>query len=330
MNISILNGKKILVTGATGLIGQALIKFLLKTNDYFRIIAVVRNERKAREIFSEYMGSNLEFIVSDVCTLKNENLGIDYIIHGASQTASEAFVKKPVETIMTSFNGTRNMLEFARVNPVNSFVYLSSMEVYGMPTDDEKINELYSACIDPMNVRACYPESKRICENLCASYSSEYGVPTKIVRLTQTFGPGVRYDDSRVFAEFARCAIENRNIILKTKGQTKRNYLYIEDAVSAILTVLLYGKVGEAYNAANEETYCSIYEMACLVAEKCASGKISVEIKEVKDILKFGYAPTLYMNLDTSKLKALGWSPTTNLQEMYQNMIAYMIKIKEK
>ena len=328
MDISICNGKTILVTGATGLIGQALVKSLLKKYHNSKVIGVVRNEEKAKEIFLEYMGANLEFIVSDISTLKTQHLGVNYIIHGASQTASKAFVNEPVETIMTAVNGTTNMLEFARMNPVDSFVYLSSMEVYGTPERDERIDELYSAGINTMNIRACYPESKRICENLCASYSSEYGVPARVVRLTQTFGPGVQYDDGRVFAEFARCVIENRNIILNTKGDTKRNYLYIEDAVSAILTVLCHGKDGEAYNAANEETYCSIYEMACLVAEKCASGKISVEVNEAKDISKFGYAPTLYMNLDTSKLKALGWNPTTNLQNMYKNMISYMIKTR--
>ena len=119
-----------------------------------------------------------------------------------------------------------------------------------------------------MNVRSSYPESKRLCESLCSAYASEYGVPAKVVRLTQTFGVGVSYNDGRVFAEFARCAIEGRDIVLKTKGQTKRNYIDIDDAVNAIFTVLLKGVAGEAYNVANEDTYCSIYEMANMVAEK--------------------------------------------------------------
>ena len=175
-----------------------------------------------------------------------------------------------------------------------------------------------------MAVRSCYPESKRMCESLCASYASEYGVPAKVVRLTQTFGPGVAYNDGRVFAEFARCAIEGRNIVLNTKGETKRNYLYTEDAANALFTVLAKGVPGEAYNAANEETYCTIYEMACLVAKECAGGKIEVEVRERADAAKLGYAPTLHMNLDASKLRSLGWEPQVGFVDMYKNTIQAM------
>lgn len=146
-------------------------------------------------------------------------------------------------------------------------------------------------------------------------HPEEYGVPSKVVRLTQVFDPGVEYSDSRVFAEFARCVIEERDIILKTKGETKRNYLYTQDAVEAIFTVLLKGKNGEAYNAANE-IYCSIYDMAHLVATRCAQGKIKVLIDET-DVSQCGYMPILKRNLDTNKLKKLGRLPGTDLEQMY-------------
>lgn len=251
-----------------------------------------------------------------------------YIIHGASQTSSRAFIEEPIETITTALTGTKNMLEFARVNNVKGFVYLSSMEVYGSPLNDLKIDEKHGTNLDTMKVRSCYPESKRMCESLCASYSSEFGVPAKVVRLTQTFGPGVKYDDGRVFAEFARCAIERRNIVLKTKGETRRSYLYTEDAVNAILTVLYNGIPGQAYNAANEETYCSIYEMAKMVAGRFGDNSVKVLVEETNPE-KLGYAPVLYMNLDTTKLHNLGWKAKFNLESMYQNMIEDM-KINQK
>lgn len=207
-------------------------------------------------------------------------------------------------------------------------VYLSSMEVYGSPLNDLKIDEKHGTNLDTMKVRSCYPESKRMCESLCASYSSEFGVPAKVVRLTQTFGPGVKYDDGRVFAEFARCAIERRNIVLKTKGETRRSYLYTEDAVNAILTVLYNGIPGQAYNAANEETYCSIYEMAKMVAGRFGDNSVKVLVEETNPE-KLGYAPVLYMNLDTTKLHNLGWKAKFNLESMYQNMIEDM-KINQK
>ena len=99
--------------------------------------------------------------------------------------------------------------------------------------------------------------------------------------------------------------------------------MYTLDAVLAILTVLVKGASGEAYNAANENTYCSIYEMAKLVAKEIANGEIKVEINE-EDTAKFGYAPPLKMNLDTTKLRALGWNATTNLVEMFTHLIQGM------
>lgn len=160
-------------------------------------------------------------------------------------------------------------------------------------------------------------------ECICKAYSVQYRLPINIVRLTQTFGPGVEYNDGRVFAEFARCLVEHRDIILHTKGETKRNYLYTADAVRAILIVLLKGESGEAYNAANDQTYCSIYEMAKLVADIDKANPIDVKV-EIEDLSNFGYAPTLKMNLDISKIKGLGFKPQTPLVDMFTRMIEFL------
>lgn len=314
---------KILVTGATGLIGKSLIKRLLQNNSV-SIIAVVRDKEKAIRLFGPEDG-RIKYLISDVNIINPIEMGIDYVIHAASQTSSKAFIEEPVETILTSIQGTKNLLEIAMKSRVKGFVYLSSMEVYGNPLDDEKITENHGTDINTMKTRSCYPESKRLCETLCTSYASEYGVPAMVLRLAQTFGPGVEYNDSRVFAEFARCVIENRDIVLHTKGETKRSYLYTEDAVDAILTVLEKGRPGEAYNVANETTYCSIFEMACMVIDRCSQNSIRVRIEE-KNIEKIGYAPKLCMNLDTTKICALGWKSKVNLEEMYKKMIASMSK----
>jgi len=326
-NLSALAGKKILITGATGLIGTTLVNALLYWNsrhdEKIRIAVLVRNVEKCRRLFGQFGEDALDVLVGDVTSLTPQKMGIDYIIHGASPTASKAFVEKPVEVVQTAVSGTMNLLETARCNQVKGFVYLSSMEVYGTPSTDEKITETHPSNLDALAVRSCYPESKRMCENLCAGYASEYGVPTRILRLTQTFGPGVEYQDGRVFAEFARCVLEHRDIVLKTKGETKRCYLYTADAVTAILTILLNGVDGQAYNAANESTFCSIYEMAQLVSE-LGEKKIQVRIDET-DISQFGYATVFRMNLSTEKLRALGWSAGYDLVAMYQRMMQCMI-----
>ena len=317
-----LENKTIFISGATGLIGSTIIKAIATNVPSAKIVAFVRDENKAKKMFQNYE-QNILFVTGDIREPIAFDGHVDYVIHAASETSSKAFVEAPVSIIEIALNGTKNMLDFARQKNVQSFVYLSSMEIYGTPSNDDKIFESHGTDLDTMNVRSSYSEGKRLCETLCTAYACQFQVPAKVIRLTQTFGPGVQYNDGRVFADFSRCAIENRDIILHTKGETKRSYLYTLDAVSAILTVLTKGKNAEAYNAANEDTYCSIYEMAQLVAQKIAQGKIQVKVEET-DISSFGYAKTLHMNLDTSKLKALGWKPQTNLGEMFSKTIQSM------
>lgn len=324
--LSELSNKHVFITGATGLIGMNIVKRLLDYNYEYgcniNITIMVRNRKKANIVFGKYI-SDIRVLQGDVNEPIVYDGQVDLIIHAASCTSSKAFVETPVDAITTIFHGTENVLAFAAGKGVQSFVYLSTMEVYGTPQTDDKIYETSVTNIDPMKVRSCYPESKRLSENLCRAFMEQYGIPIKVLRLTQTFGPGVNYDDGRVFAEFARCVIEKKDILLHTMGDTRRNYLYTEDAVDAILTVLLRGQNGEAYNAANEDTYCSIREMAEMVALECAHNEIDVRI-ELEENDKRGYAPTLHMNLSTEKLRSLGWEAQVPLQEMYLNMIADM------
>lgn len=304
-----LKGSTILVTGATGLIGSSFIKALLYVNKSKNldiiIEALVRDIKKAEKIFSilSHESECLKFIVGTVESLPQLDFSIDYIIHGASQTNSKEFVTHPVETINTSVKGTMNLLELAKSKLVKGFIYLSSMEVYGYPERGHKVIEEEIGAMSPLNLRNSYPLSKHICESLCCAYASEYSVPATIIRLTQTFGSEINDNDNRIFAYFVRCIVEKKNIILKTRGETERCYLYTLDAVTAILTVLLKGQAGQAYNAADETTYCSIAEMAERVAHE---GKVQVEY-QIEDEAKNGFPQTLYMDLDTTKLRNLGW-----------------------
>ena len=320
--------KTILITGATGLIGTSVVKGLFianqKRNLRLKIIALVRDVKKAEERFADVLSS-------DVLGLKNgtvEDLPqfdepIDYIIHGASQTASREFIDHGVETIRTSVLGTMNLLQLAKEKSVDGFVYLSSMEVYGYPKKGHKVKEFEIGTMSPLDLRNSYPISKILCESLCCAYAYEYKVPAMSIRLTQTFGAGVHYNDKRIFAYFAKCVAEKKNIVLKTKGETERCYLYTTDAVTAIFTILLKGKPGNAYNAADETTYCSIAEIAKRVAE---SGGIEVEF-DIQDEDTNGFPQTLYMYLDTSPLKRLGWYPLggRTIEEMFERTIADLI-----
>lgn len=322
-----LRGQTVLVTGGTGLIGSTIIKALCYANTVkklqLKILALVRNLEKAERVLGPE-NEVLHFFQGTVENLPIINVPVDYIIHGASPTASLFFVQHPVETIQIAVHGTNDLLELAKEKAVKSFVYLSSMEVYGAPQADTLILESQGCTLDSMVVRSCYPIAKRLCENLCASYMQEYHVPTKVIRLAQTFGPGVMKDDKRVFAEFARDAMEGKDIVLQTSGSSKREYLYTADAVTAILTVLLKGQDGQAYNAGNPETYCSIVEMAQLVAEQITGNKIQVQLSKFTKDNNFKFSPPHHLHLDVNKLKKLGWKQTRGLKEMYLRMMAGM------
>lgn len=323
-----LEGKTIFVTGATGLIGMNVVRGILaynaKATAPIKVIALVRNIEKAEKLFGEYDTNNwIMYEKGDILSPISIAEKIDFIIHGASVTASKDFVEKPVETILTAIEGTKNILELARKMQVEGMVYMSSMEVYGTPNGEELLSEEKMGYLNPLALRSSYSESKQMVENLCVAYNAEYDVPVKIVRLTQTFGPGVAADDGRVFAEFARCAVEKRDICLQTEGKTKRMYLYTADAVTAILTVLTKGASGEAYNVANKTSYCSIKEMAQLVAQNFGQGMCNVVIA-IPDTPNTSYNPVMCVNLDTLKLESLGWKCAHDLTQMYERMIICM------
>ena len=212
-----------------------------------------------------------------------------------------------------------------REKQAEGFLYLSSLEVYGTPADDAgMIDESYSGYIDPLKVRSSYSEGKRMVECLCASYAAEYGVPVKIARLSQTFGAGVEYNDGRVFAEFIRCALEKKDIVLHTDGKTVRSYCYTKDAVAAMLLILLKGESGAAYNVTNMDTKISIADMAQLVCDTFQEAGIHVTFDLPDDVDSYGYNPQMVIALDSSRLLALGWKPTTALREMFLRSAASM------
>lgn len=321
-------GKSFLVTGATGLIGSLLVKTLLYCNRVhgldLKVYAVVRSLEKARGIFGEGDDSP-EYVVCDLAKDEIDCSGTcDYVIHAAAVTTSKLMVSDPVGTIGTSIEGTEKLLKLAVNKNTKAFVYISSMEIYGQPVTEGKTAEKDLGFIDISKVRSCYPESKRMCECLCNAYAAQYGLHVMSARLAQTFGAGILPTENRVFAQFARSAMNGEDIVLHTTGESEGNYVYTADAILAILTLLLRGASGEAYNIANEESHTTIRHMAELVAGEIAGNSIKVVIDIPKDSASLGYAPPVKMQLDASKMRALGWEPVIGLAEAYRRMMQWM------
>jgi len=306
-----------LITGATGLIGSALVRKL--SNEDVEIICPVRSKTKAQGMFSPEVFDKVYWVESSLEDFLKEMKGsYDYIIHCASPTASKYFVDHPVETMLFNITTTTTLLGYAKEYPIKGIVYLSSLESYGTVLDDSKaINEDYQGYVNPMEVRSSYNMAKRMCESLCHAYAEEYKVPVKVVRLTQTISPYVNEDDMRVFAQFARHAANGEDIELHTEGTAARQYIHIDDAVEAILCVLYKGRIGEAYNAAREDTYISVRDMAQFVQENFnPQGKIVYHLRD-----DMGYAPTTKLKLETSKLEELGWKAKYGLYDMFKDLI---------
>ncbi len=346
-----LKGKRILITGATGLVGSWLLRALACMNrragSGMELYGVIRSMEKARVIYGDEVMSrgDIRFLQADLSAADagdvmlqalsemgdQEQPLLDIVIHGAAVTTSKTMVERPVETILTAIEGTHQVLSLAKQAGAKRFVYLSSMEMYGNLAagtgqeypEDTRATEDRLGYLDLMNVRTNYPESKRMCENLCIGFGHEYGLDVMIARLSQTFGAGILPWEGRVFAQFARSAMQGRDIVLHTKGRSEGNYCYTRDSVRGILTIATKGVSGEAYNVSNERTHTTIAGMAELVAKNLAGGAIRV-VYDIPETNTYGYAADTKLFLDASKLRSLGWEPEVDLEEMYRRLMASM------
>lgn len=315
--------KTFLITGATGLIGKLLVQALCYKNDAagagMRLILPVRSAAKARGLFGER--ADIELIEGELSALGGLAQHVDYVVHAAAPTKSRLFVEQPVETLDAVVGGTRALLELARAKSVEAMVFLSSMEVYGV-LDKQDVRETDVGHIDFLNCRSSYSEGKRLAELYCRSYCLEYGTPVVIARLAQTFGPGITAEENRVFKLFADAAIHRRDIVLKSRGRTRSNYVYTADAISGLLFLLQKGEKGEAYNLVGEKTGMTILDTARWIAEHFTQDQIRVTLDPPQGTNEF--APENRMVLDNEKLRALGWRSRRGLKEGYARLIAFL------
>lgn len=309
-NLDDFKNKSFLVTGGTGFIGSYIIRVLSSLNEKYNlninIISTARNKEKALKLNI----SNVNWIYANLNDEIKYDGNIDYIIHTASPTDSAYFINHPVELINDTMAGINNLAKLGIEKNVKSFVFTSSLEVYGICLEDRFLKEDEYFAIDCNNVRNSYSLGKKMIECLSSSYAKEYNLPIKIVRLAQTFGPGITKEDNRVFAQFAKAVTKGEDIILATKGETKRSYCSIIDAVSGIFTVLFNGEVGQSYNLASDKSYYSIFDMALFFVFETNS---KITINEVNDNK---YLKTIKFGLDTNKIKSIGFKSKESLREM--------------
>ena len=316
-----LEESSIVVTGSTGLIGSQFVRSILQYTHYndanIRLILPVRNLEKAKSLFGEQ--PNIKYVSWVMGEAFPDLVEGDYFVHAACPTSSDAFLHRPVEIISDIFKSTEAVVELLKTKKFKSCIYLSTMEVYG--DIEGKAVESKNGSIDTMNPRSSYPEAKRLSECMFASAAAEYDLHICVLRLAQTFGIGVPEYDGRVFAEFGRCILDGKDIVLYSDGAKRNPYLSVDDAVSAIVYLMAFGKAGEAYNAANPSTYCSVLEMAQMLISEFGNDGIDLVFgSDVERSKSFRQGNVL--NLDCSKLLNLGWIPVDSLKDMYLSMFS--------
>jgi len=307
----------ILITGATGLIGSCLVDLLMR-HSFCHIYAMGRNSQRAEQRFADYWQQpRFHFIRHDICQSLECTENFHYIIHAASNASPNFFQQSPVEVMKSNLDGLCHLVEYGLRHQMKRMVYISSGEVYG-EGDGSVFTEESSGHIDILSPRACYPSSKRAAETLCAAYIQEYGADIVIARPCHTYGPYFTESDNRVYAQFIRNILNDEDIVMKSRGEQFRSWLYVVDCAVAMLLLLTKGNSGEAYNVANEESNITIRQLAEEIA-KIGNKKVVFDLAENGNT-----TPITKAVFSTEKLNQLGWKPLFSIEEGLAHTIQSM------
>lgn len=323
-----LAGRTVLVTGATGMIGQYVVHTLAELGRRtcpLRVVALTRRAERGRALFGPGLDDGLvELLVQDVTTPIETAAPVDVVVHAASPADPIVYRTDPVGVVRANVTGTDNVLSLAAAHGA-TVCLLSTMEVYGRQLEPGagpvvRLAEDALGALDSLDPRSAYPLSKRMAENLCVAHRTQHGVPYRIARLSHTYGPGMELDDPRVQAYFLRQALSGSDIILQSEGTLRRTYTYVGDAVSALFH-LLCADDDLTCNVADESAEVSIRELAELVLRHGApSGQATVRVAGGPGA---GPSPASGVVLDCGRLRDLGWRPRVDLSTGIARTVAH-------
>lgn len=318
--------KTVLITGATGMICSAVAEILFFLNKEksanIQIVLAGRNKDRMEKRFEGFeKGVDYQFLNYDATSSKPIDVPTNYIIHGASNADPNMIAKEPVETMLANIYGLHTLLQSAHFCQATRLLYISSSEVYGLKKEKRPFKEDDYGFLDILKPRASYPSSKRAAETLCASYSAEYGLDIVIVRPGHVYGPSISSTDSRASAQFIRQAKAGNDIIMKSAGTQMRSYCYTLDCASAILSVLINGKCGDAYNISNSKSIVTIREMAEAIAK---AGNVDIVFEKPSDLEHNSYNFMDNSSLESINLEQLGWRAEFSLEEGARKSIEFL------
>lgn len=328
--INMLKNKKIMITGAAGLIGSYLSDLLIMANDELQLSAklflIDRNKSLLYERFSNY-NDKVKLLAIDINSEMIDDLNIDYMFHCASNTSPIDYVCKPIDTMITNIIGTKKMIDFSIKNSVKRFIYCSSVEIYGKNGGDiDEFTENYSGYVNCNTVRASYPSAKRCAETMLSAYNSEHPeFNYSTARIGRIYGPTVIWTDEKAPTQFIRNAVRKEDIVLKSSGLQQYSWCYVGDCAIALIYILVYGKECEVYNVSDSYSNAELREFA----ENCASSanvKVVYSMQNDEEMKAYSGIQKATMNVD--KLKSLGWTSKINLNEGIKNTIEFLKDLK--
>jgi len=327
-----LAGKRLLITGGAGFLGHYLVQAVLhwnRTHGKPRPIELTVYDSFVRGVpgwLTSLRGyADFALVQHDMTAPLPADIGdFQYVIHAAGIASPTYYRKYPIETMDANVTGLRALLEYARrrprsARPVEGFLFFSSSEIYGDPTPDNiPTPETYRGNVSCTGPRACYDEAKRYGETLCVNFAQQAGIPVKVARPFNNYGPGLKITDRRVLPDFARDVLAGRDIVMLSDGSPKRTFCYVADAVMGYYKILVRGRPGEAYNIGVGDPEISIVELAELI------------VTEARELFGYGGRVVRQASADASYLldnptrrcpviaKArteLGYNPTVTLRE---------------
>lgn len=319
-----LQNSSILITGATGMIGTALVDVLMERNHSYgnniHIYALGRSRKRAYERFREYMEQPcFSFVEKDINQTDLFEENVDYLFHCASNTHPRTYAEDPIGTIMTNVLGTDHVLQIALHSKARRVLFLSSVEIYGENRGDvETFDESYCGYLNCNTLRAGYPEGKRTGEALCQAYIERFGLDIVIPRICRVFGPTMLKNDSKALAQFIRKSVNNEHIVLKSDGNQYYSYCYVTDVVSALLYILFFGKSGEAYNISDENSDIRLKDLAHILA-KFSGTNVIFELPDTMEAK--GYSTATIARLNSTKLRKLGWKTENELAQQLSKTV---------
>ena len=331
------SGKTVLLTGGGGFLGTYFVHYFTAINDANLLeksckLVIIENFIRGVPVWFENIKNrqDIEFIEGDI----NKPLNLpksDFIIHAATIASPTYYRIHPIETMDANVIGLRNLLDFAKINSCESFLFFSTSEIYGDPSPENiPTKETYRGNVSCTGPRACYDESKRYGETMCVNFYQQYQIPVKIVRPFNNYGPGLKIEDKRVIPDFFNNLLNKQKIMILSDGKTTRTFCYITDAIIGYIKALLSPHNGESFNIGVSGPEITMFELA---------KKISMVVNKGEENFEYEYHKSNDINylvdnpqrrcpdLNKSKL-LLDYNPKTSLEDGLTRIYNYYKSIK--